>query len=286
VTSGSLDQPIAKLKRAAEHYRTIKYKFFGGLDTQLRTGTLERKRDGLEYRVRAGEIEPIPAGLSLIFGDAYFNLRAALDYLVYQMHVRHYRGRLPVPGPGQPDIARQSAFPIRDRRPSSPTSAWLNIENLAVRERTAIEWLQPYQTRGSALVKDLREALLYINLLNNIDKHRELHLAQIMAMWVQVPRFASEFGFRQHPAFGVALESGAYVDTWTFLKPPPPEQMDMEPVFSTAVAIEPGGSRTEAVADLGGLILAVDLVIKRFSHLFPPPSEPLDLSWVRRRERL
>jgi hypothetical protein len=84
MSSGSLDEPVAKLDRAIEHYRVIKRDLFGGYDGQARPVTLERPRDGVRYRVRAGEIEPLPTDLPLILGDAYFNLRAAVDYLVYQ----------------------------------------------------------------------------------------------------------------------------------------------------------------------------------------------------------
>lgn len=287
--AGSIEQPLAKLRRAAKHYRTIKDEFFDGFDRQTWTGTLERHRDGLEYRVCAGEIEPLPPELPLIFGDAYFNLRAALDYLVYQMHLRHFRGRIPAPVPGQPDVARRSAFPIFDTRPEDghgnprPTVKWKEIQHLAKRERAAIEWLQPYQSGGLRLVKEARIALTDISMLNNIDKHRELHLARSIVQAVETPHFLPKLGFRQNPAFGVTLETGIYIDTWTFDERPPSEQMNIKPRYRAAIEIEPGGERIEALAHLGGSILAVQQVIDRFSHLFPPPTEPLDLSWVRMR---
>ncbi len=60
--------------------------------------------------------------------------------------------------------------------------------------------------------------------------------------------------------------------------------MDMQPRFRAAIGIEPGGDRLEEPFHLGGSILAVELVINRLAHLFPPPTGPLDLSWVRMRE--
>jgi len=41
--------------------------------------------------------------------------------------------------------------------------------------RRAIEWLQPYNTRNDRY-RELRPALADIHDLNNIDKHRQLHL--------------------------------------------------------------------------------------------------------------
>lgn len=282
--SGGIDQPVAKLRRAAEHYRVIKRDFFGGYDRQALPVVLERHRDGLEYRLRAGEIEPLPPDLPLLLGDAYYNLRGALDYLVYQLHLRHYRGSIPAA------VRRDSAFPIYSQQPPQrggaplPTERWKEIGSLGKRERTAIEWLQPYRGRGSTIVKDLRVALSDISIVNNFDKHRELHVTRSIPQAVQVPYFAAEFGFRQHPAFGITLESGAYIDTWTFTKAPPPEQMNMKLSFRSAVEIKPGADRLEIPFHLGGSILAVEVVIKRFSHLFPSPAESLDLSWVRMRE--
>lgn len=285
--AGSLDQPLAKLKRAAAHYRTIKEEFFGGMDRETWTGTLERHRDGLEYRVRAGQIKPIPPELPLIFGDAYFNLRAALDYLAFQLHVRRYKGQARIPAV----VVGESAFPILRREPLAKggvpkdTRDWVQIGNLGKRERTTINWIQPYQRRGSSHIKHVRVVLADIANLNNIDKHRELHLARNILLRVQVPWWlSSEFGLVQHPAFGITLETGAYVDTWTFARPPPPDEMDIEPLFTTAIGIEPGGDKIEALAHLAGSILAVEWVMSRFSHLFPPPAEPLDLGWVRMKQ--
>jgi len=60
---GSLDEPVAKLGRASEHYRAIKPDLLGGYDGQARPVALEHQRDELKHRVRAGEIEPLPTDL-------------------------------------------------------------------------------------------------------------------------------------------------------------------------------------------------------------------------------
>jgi hypothetical protein len=199
MSRGSIDQPLAKLGRAAYHYRVVKFDVFGGHDRQAWPVTLERHRDGLEYRLRAPKIEPLPTDLPLIFGDAYFNLRAALDYLVFQLHLRHYRGNLPA------KIVKSSAFPIYNQQPLAKGGAlldtcnWKEIGTLGKHERTALEWLQPYKGRGSGLTKQIREALSDLSSLNNIDKHQELHVTQRIVQAVPIPDFPPEFGFQQHP---------------------------------------------------------------------------------------
>jgi hypothetical protein len=282
---GSIDQPLAKLSRAAEHYRLILNQYYGGF-TRMRVPIKVEQHGPLEYRLRVGAIEPLAPELPLIFGDAYYDLRAALDYLIYQLHVRRFRGTV------GPDAARDSAFPILSSRrvytsgarrgTLIPTSEWKEIKRLGQPIRRAIEWLQPYHGRNDRN-RELRPALADIRDLNNIDKHRELHLGQKYVMGVPSPSFPAQLGFRQNPAFGVVLESGAYVDTWTFSCPPPAGQIRQSGIVQAGMAIEPTrGDRIEALAHLGGSILAVQMVIDRFRRLFPAPSPSLDLSWVRR----
>jgi hypothetical protein len=285
VQHGSIDQPLAKLRRAAEHYRLILNQYYGGF-TRMRVPVQVEQLGPLEYQLRVGDIDPLAPELPLIFGDAYYDLRAALDYLIYQLHVRRFHGNV------GPDAARDSAFPVLSSRrvyPSGPRSGtpistreWKEIKRLGQPIRRAIEWLQPYNTRNDRY-GELRSALADIRDLNNIDKHRELHLGQKYVMAVPVPAFPVQLGFRQDPAFGVVLESGAYVDTWAFNSLPPVEQVRESRIVQVGMAIEPTrGDRIEALAHLGGSILAVQMVIDRFRHLFPAPSQPLDLSWVRR----
>lgn len=51
--------------------------------------------NGLEFPFHVSEIEPLDQAWLLLIGDAYHKLRTALDQLVYQLHVRHFRGTVP-----------------------------------------------------------------------------------------------------------------------------------------------------------------------------------------------
>ena len=52
--------------------------------------TAKAHRNGLEYRFCVGEIEPVDTvEMALVTGDCLFNLRAALDHIVYALHERH-----------------------------------------------------------------------------------------------------------------------------------------------------------------------------------------------------
>lgn len=143
--AGSLEPVVAKLSRAAEHYRFLKEELNGGRDAIFHPVTFEAEPSGLEYRFRVGTVEQLDPRWSVVIGDGYFNLRSTLDYLVFQLHVRHY-GRRRIPD----DVLGHTAFPIRitnltkNGNPIAPTSEWGTIQHLSARDRAAIELLQPY----------------------------------------------------------------------------------------------------------------------------------------------
>ena len=290
--NGTLDDPIARIQRARDHYCRLK-DGVGGVDLKLRPVVLyPHDPDGLEYGVYVGELEPISNDWPLLYGEAFFNLRSALDHLAFQLHVRRYRGQVP------PAVEGQSAFPIytvtrvpKDRRGNpTPTSKWSQIKNLGARDRAAIEYLQPYRGVGDdypprTLVRRYRRALLDVNRINNIDKHRNLHVVHTAAHSVpNIPRL-EQYGLVHDPAFGKPLESHACIDRWTFRTAPPPEEMDVDELYmySTVGLDLPDGTRLSALEHLGGCILLIASIIDRFSARFPTwTAGPLDLTMIGR----
>jgi hypothetical protein len=121
-------------------------------------------------------------------------------------YIRRFRGTV------GSDAKRDSAFPILSTRrvfgsggrrgTPVPTGQWKEIKRLGQPTRRAVEWLQPFNVRNDRY-HELRSALADIRDLNNIDKHRELHLGQKYVMAVPALSFPAELGFSQHPAFGV-----------------------------------------------------------------------------------
>jgi len=285
--NGSLDAPVAKLRRAIHHYRTLKT-LQGGGDHKARAVTPKAHIDGLTYEFYIGQIESLDPDIPLILGDAFHNIRSALDCLAFQLHLRRHRGRLP------PNVANQSAFPIFTREPRYPmnhrnrklrgtlipSSDWRAIKTLAKRERAAIEWLQPYKgfdtrwPRPKSHIGQYRSGLTDINRFDIIDKHHQPHLVAAALIGVMNPRFpgADDFGFRQKPQFGRSepLVSDAHVDTWTFNRPPPPEYVNMHPGVLTGISMEPdAGDRIDVLPNLGGSIWIGAKVVERFANRFP-----------------
>ena len=174
---GDLEEPAEKLRWAAEQYRLIKNEM-GGADHQAVPLEVEGSPDGLRYDMYVGSVPPLPDHLPLRIGDIYHNLRGALDYLAYQLHKRHHRGNIPS------QVVKDSQFPMYNSAPLGkggtplPTNSWRAIGTLGAKERIAISWLQPYNARKDKL-EGVRAHLRDIGNINNIDKHRNLHITPI-----------------------------------------------------------------------------------------------------------
>jgi hypothetical protein len=278
VRHGDLEDPTAKLQRAVEHYLLIKDSL-GGTDHQLIQLRMVSSPDGLRYEFYADNVPPLPANLPLMLGDAYHNLRAALDYLVYQMHERHYRGRIPS------KVTERTQFPIHSKAPKDKPEKWDSIKRLSKKERTAIVWLQPYMQRNDSF-HGVREHLSDISTINNVDKHRKLHITRSLAQAVPTMASLPSYGLHQSPAFGVPIESGSLIDTWTFDREPPEATMSRTWKFRSGPIFEADGHLIDLVPHLGGSIHVVAQVIDRFRHLFSAQTVPPDLSQVRPVEAL
>jgi hypothetical protein len=270
VRYGDLSDVLARIDRARYHSESLR-------DILPRRGEticypLSRKTniEGRDYSFYIGDIEPIHPDVPIITGECLFNLRSALDHLVYQLHVRRYRGNVPV------KVAERSAFPILDKprlkkrggTARLPTEKWNEIGTLGARQRTAIEFLQPYHRRND---RDhfQRLALADVNRLCNIDKHRHLHVVTAATEARVVPNYPPECGFRQHGEFSRSLESGAEVERWTFTQPPP--KMEMHLGLYVAVGLSEGQFFMPLPLLCEVLINRTQRVIDRFAGLFPAP---------------
>ncbi len=117
-----------------------------------------RLPDGREVTAVLGSatstIRPVPLIISILVGETIYNLRAALDYLVYEL-ARHDAKRI-VDGTQFPIESREESF--KGRR-----NTWL--KGISDDHVTAIERLQPYKgCNWSSLLRDL----------SNPDTHRHL----------------------------------------------------------------------------------------------------------------
>lgn len=119
----------------------------------------------LRYRealLKLSLTQPLPEHWGLMIGDFLHNLRSALDHLIWRL-VQH-NGQIPGPNNEFPVFLKQSGFDKRG--PEMLRGVHPGAIDL-------IQTLQPFAEGGKG------NLLWILNLLNNIDKHRVLHVTQV-----------------------------------------------------------------------------------------------------------
>lgn len=208
--SGSLHDPLAKLARASSHSAAVSDLLASSGGGNIHRVRQEVSADGRQFRFYLGEMPSLDSDLlGATIGDCLFNLRAALDHLAFQLHVRRFRGRVPA------EIEKTSIFP-RWHKPPSASERWGKIAALGTEQKTAIKHLQPYVSRNDGWF-DTRRVLGTLDLLNDIDKHRHLHVARRMPTGFAVPQVPSDCGLVWESS-GEPLESYGEVARWTDTK--------------------------------------------------------------------
>lgn len=255
--AGSIDAPFAKFARAEAQLEELRSEiervFPRHKQWPVRT---EAHRAGLEYRFYAGDLPSVEPDWALSAGEIMFNLRASLDYLAYELHVRHFGGKVPR------KVEETSHFPIYTFRSHFRKHSW-RIASLSKRDRRALENLQIYVARRD----EWRWPRYWLNRLNdvhNVDKHRKLHLIRAAQGAAVIPEFAPEFGFRQEPSWG-PVEPQAQVDLWTFTKAPPNVQRDTGAFLQIAIQ---HWHDDELMPMLDGMTNGVRKVLNRFRNRF------------------
>lgn len=165
-----------KLQRAALHLRQLQLLRTRWIAAALKTLREEPDPPGSGYH--AAWFIPPPfdnAELSLLAGDYLQCLRSSLDHLAFDL-----TSNFTVPMTA--DIERDTAFPIlgdldRAGNEGAGRKRWAKsglalVRGMELGAQAAIESLQPYQ-RGDVFEDD---PLWILSQLNNVDKHRALHV--------------------------------------------------------------------------------------------------------------
>jgi len=161
-----------KLDRAKEHLKTLKDVIDGFDEDHPEASRFHIRRHGKWHIIESQPLPETPPMCAVIAGDFIYNLRSALDQLVWQLILRE--GKEP---------QRRSQFPIYDSE-----DQWLDEVRYRLPERNRplcgltvggdawalIEEAQPY--RSSNVMTNL---FAIIRRLSNLDKHRMLYTALI-----------------------------------------------------------------------------------------------------------
>jgi hypothetical protein len=167
-----LDGAYKRIERANEHLKDIKVqvahliqrakdKVIFYLDNPLPVNSI--KGQTYAYLRRVNLDIPVDEIIKILVGETVYNIRAALDYLVYE---------LPRLDSGNTQYCTQ--FPIEDSKRYFMKNKDRYLKGINLLHSTSIENFQPY--KGCTWSKSIRD-------LSNPDKHRELVLIKAGAIF-------------------------------------------------------------------------------------------------------
>jgi hypothetical protein len=137
------------------------------IDGEPFTVSLEGEGEGV-YVLRLNQDEPPPSGLAIATGEWLYNVRSALDYLIWAT-ASHVTGQIP-----PPDEA-QLQYPIYDTEDAWNRNLY-RLKHLAEHHRAMLRTMQPFNSDLDA------NYLGWINRLARIDRHRHLnHMTTYLA---------------------------------------------------------------------------------------------------------
>lgn len=182
-----LSDAFMRLERAGEHFEELQREIATYVDANERFSLIKVEGQAATALMPPA---PPPAQIGVIAGEVIYNLRAALDYLVYQLAILDSGKE--VNGTQFPIEAKPQGFKARRKT----YLRGVNESHIA-----AIEALQPYN--GADWTRVLRQ-------LSNFDKHRALQIMGIQSQGVRISIGGTEdearaFGGFRMPGDNVAM---------------------------------------------------------------------------------
>jgi hypothetical protein len=285
-----LDSAHEKLERADKHLVALKERVQRFENSHPYRVEMDLNAQGVEFPVRLRVVDAAPVlAWGAIIGDVVYNLRAALDHVVWALTIDGQRTYPPHPVK-RPWI--RTEFPIFKHEGKSTTDAgtWKNgapDKLWGVRQdlHAVIEGLQPFRSRKHPPAE---HPLWVLQELNNIDKHRAIPTLGLVVVpkGVQVRTTLEVFGMPLPPGFQddlrldpIEIHSGPFEDGaplgrvklgGTLVVPVAVLPMYMEPEASIDVLFGKG-TPTEGKLARPGLIASRDCVrriVERFEDEF------------------
>ena len=159
-----LDGPRLKLQRAEEHLDALDREMDVFTKSDPYSVTLEGQDQQGRYVFRFDVRQQPPEHIGLTYGDAVTNMRAALDYIMWQLALRERDGKRPPRNTAFPIYLERKDFKAMRKRRNNP------LMHIGEPARKVIEGFQPYHgSEGHDVYK-----LLWLNDLAIADKHQVL----------------------------------------------------------------------------------------------------------------
>jgi len=145
-----------KVERAKEHIRNVAIAIAGFLDTNPYVVGTKRNPQTRQLIYYVTSIKDVPLIVAAIAGDAFHNLRSALDHLAYQ---------LLLVGTGKEHFAHQVNFPFARDADRYKAESPRKVKGMRPEAVKAINEVEPYKGGKG-------ERLWVLDRLDNVDKHR------------------------------------------------------------------------------------------------------------------
>jgi hypothetical protein len=201
-SNASLDSVYAKIERAEHHRRNFIEAERRFLETKPYTLVKEYEPESGWNTVRWSVRESPPAVLALGLADCLHNLRAALDYLAWQLVVAS--GATPT---------GRTMFPICTDA-GAKNQRWLSARGDRLKGvhpdwADKIEWFQPFQPHHGINPVD-HHFLAVLDAVNNVHKHRQPDPFIVTFGAVHFQRITLTAGVIEHESFtDRPIEDGA-----------------------------------------------------------------------------
>ena len=154
----SLDDPLSKIARARKHLEELRRQIEPFAEPNAYTVTHDFNSETSEHVWKlVSDVPPVPIEVSLTIGDILYNLRSALDHLVWQLVLANR---------GTPST--RNAFPIFIDEGKFKKESASKLRGVSDSAKDVIVGLQPCY--GGDV------ALWALESLYNIDKHRHLNV--------------------------------------------------------------------------------------------------------------
>ena len=157
VVSVDIGGVSAKIERAREGLQSLESDISAFCEFQRKQIIFDWSLPG-EYSL--GDLSPAPVHYSIRVGEIAYNLRSALDHLIWQMVQANGH---------QPDF--HNGFPIIRHRSKYPYQVESKLAGIDEDRRQLIREFQPFNDNGG-----VGKHLLMLNTICNFDKHRHLNV--------------------------------------------------------------------------------------------------------------
>lgn len=269
--SHPIDDCYVNLRRASEHFDTLHAEIVEWQKVHQAHAVISVEPFTGDELINVTNVPPLPPEWGALVGEIIYNLRAGLDYLVYELALQ---------GGGNPEVER-TEFPISDdpikylavKGRTRRTYRDVCLAGVSERWKDEIDKLQPYQP-GTG-----RRELLALNFLSNRSKHKTGALVRMRLTTRRcvviypggdvVRGFMLRFrNFRDFGQMYVdAVTPGRSTEVVTIIKKHPNEQ---ELDFTVAF----GATPPVTLFQIKQIITATQEIIARFWDAFTPPYTP------------